>query len=156
MGSETMREVNPIIDSPGHTTDHSSEVPQYVLDTRKPDKNEIKRLAIQAGMKIEKIKVPKTKISKQKTMTHKKVSSKKLLKFIDTEYQKPPESSLEVTRSTSIGKMGDMAIQDFRNLIELAKSASKNQNIPMADLFYELKELKEKEIGVIYNYLKQK
>lgn len=152
-----MKAINPIIDSPNHTPEHTSKVPQYVLDARKPDKNEIQRLAIQAGMKIKKIKVSKTKISKQKTMTHKKVSSKHFLKFIDRERPKSLKSSLEVTRSSSIGKMGDIAIRNFRNLIELAKSASRNENLPMADLFYELKELKEKEIGLIYNYIaKQK
>lgn len=148
--------VNPIIDAPKHPSDHPPEVPQYVLDARKPDKKEIQILAIQAGMKIEKIKVPKTKISKQKTMAYKKVSPKQFNSFIDTEHPKPAESPLEVTRSTPIGKMGDIAIRDFRNLIELAKSASRDQNSEMADLFYELKELKEKEIGLIYNYITKK
>ena len=89
-------------------------------------------------------------------MGSKKVSPKQFNSFINTEHQVPAESALEVTTSTSIGKMGDCAIRDCRNLIELAKSASKEQDSALADLFYELKELKEQEIGLIYNYIKQK
>ena len=88
-------------------------------------------------------------------MESEKISPKQFNSFINTEHQVPAESALKVTTSTSIGKMGDRAIRDFRHLIELAKSASRNENSPMADLFYELKELKEQEIGLIYNYIKQ-
>jgi len=100
------------------------------------------------------------KIQEQKKQNGSKaqgISFKQLMSLIDTEYQKPTESSLEVTKSAYIGKMGDIAIRDFRNQIELAKLASREQDSPMADLFYELKELKEKEVGLIYNYIaKQK
>ena len=81
------------------------------------------------------------------------VSSKQFLKFIDIEIPKSKFNALEVVQSTSIDKMGDDAMRDFKNLIELAKAASREQNSEMADLFYELKELKEKEIGIIYNYI---
>ena len=81
------------------------------------------------------------------------VSSEAFLKFIDRKLPEVPKNVPEVTRSTSINKIMKDAEQDFKNLIELAKSASGEQNSPMADLFYELKELKEKEIGIIYNYI---
>ena len=148
-----MEDINPILDSPKCVSEYLPEVPQYVLDVRKELEKE---LAIQMDRKIKKTKVPKTKISKQKTLTHKKISHKAFNSFIDTEYPKPAENSLETTGSIPIGRMGDDAIQDLRNLIELAKTASGNQDSKMADLFYELKELKEKEIGIIYNYIKHR
>lgn len=96
-------------------------------------------------------------ISKKLNKKNKICSLSQFNSFINREPHKEELSSLEVTTSAHINKMGNSAIVDFRNLIELAKSASKNQDIPMADLFYELKELKEKEVGIIHNYLaKQK
>lgn len=99
------------------------------------------------------------KIQKQKKKNGSKakgISFKQLLRFINRELPKSEFNALELTRSTFIDEMGDSAIQDLRNLIELAKLASREQDLPMADLFYELKELKEQEIALIYNYIKQK
>lgn len=86
-------------------------------------------------------------------MGSKIISDNQFSSFIDRKLPESPKNALEVTGSTFIGKIMERTEQDFRNLIELAKYASREQNSEMADLFYELKELKEKEIGVIYNYI---
>ncbi len=90
---------------------------------------------------------------KENTPKKQRIGFKRFLSFIDREPSKKKFNVLEVTRSTSISKIGEDAIQDFRDLIELAKAASEEQDSEMADLFYELKGLKEQEIGIIYNYI---
>lgn len=90
---------------------------------------------------------------KQNGSNAQNVSLSNFLSFIDRKLPKGKLNALEVTTSTSINTMGDIAIQDYKDLIELAKLASNEQDSPMADLFYELKELKEKELGLIYNYI---
>jgi len=83
----------------------------------------------------------------------KKVSYKQFLKFIDRELPESPKNVLEVAGSTFIDKTREGAERDLIFLIEAAKVASKEEDIITADLFYELKELKEKELGLIYNYI---
>jgi len=86
----------------------------------------------------------------------KKLSPKQFLKFIDRKLPESPKNVLEVTGSTFIGKIREGAERDLIFLIEAAKVASKEEDIITADLYYELKELKEKELGIIYNYIKQR
>lgn len=92
---------------------------------------------------------PKTKISKQKTMTYKKVSSKQFNSFIDTEYEKAPESSTWGKQYRSIGQIMLSAQKDLRELIEIAKIAG-------VDVYYELIDLKKAELALIYNYIKHR
>lgn len=95
------------------------------------------------------MKVPKTKISKQKTLSYKRISHKAFNSFIDTEYEKPPESSTWGKKHRSIGQIMLSAEKDLKELIEIAKIAGK-------DVYYELIDLKKQQLEVIYNYIKQK
>lgn len=148
-----MSDINPILDQ-GPAPEQPMEVPEYVLEARKKIAKEalIQDVLIQMSKSIKKKKVPVKIIGENKTSPKEcPVSSKQFNSFIDRKIPGPPKDVLGAT--VNISKMGDCAILDFRNLIELAKSASKDQDTPKADLFYKLKELKEKEVGIIHNYL---
>ena len=89
-------------------------------------------------------------------MGSKKITPKQFLKFIDRKLPESPKNVLEVTGSTFIGKIREGAERDLIFLIEAAKVASRKEDLITADLFYELKELKDKELELIYNYIKRK
>ncbi len=175
-----MSNINPIIES--SLSVPPMEVPQYVLDVRKlaiklngkKPKTKIFNSIVgtkEDGLKTElrdkyekackisgaapfgqirkRIRIPKTKISKQKTMTHKKIKSKQFNSLIDTDSKKTPESSTWGKKYRSIGQIMLSAQKDLKELIEISKIADQ-------DVYFELIELKKKELGIIYNYIKRR
>lgn len=132
--SKTMKTFNPILDAG-----------QCRYDAR-PE------LAIQMDKKIKRKKIPKTKLSKQKKMSYTKINPKAFMSLIDTSYEKSPESSVEVVKMRNTYGFLLSAENDLKELIELAKIASGEDDLVMADFFYELMELKQKELELIYNY----
>ncbi len=133
-----MKTINSILES-GHLPEQQIEVPKYVHEGR----------LIKLGKrKIERSKFPKTKISKQKTLSYKKISDKKFMSFINTEYEKAPESSPEAPKIINMYSIMQSVETDLKELIELSK-------IEDEDVYYGLIDLKEKELGLIYNYIKK-
>ncbi len=73
-----------------------------------------------------------------------KISPEQFSSFIDQEYKKP-----EVKKIKNIHDFKKSAEVDLMELIEKAKTEDE-------DVWYELIDLKKKELAIIYNYIKHR
>jgi len=85
----------------------------------------------------------------------KKISFKKLFSFINRKVSKSPQNAVGMPIKSFMAKTMTGAERDLVFLIEAGKAASNQDDLVSADFFYELIELKEKELEVIYNYIKR-
>ena len=175
--------MNPIIE--GYPSEQPMEVPHYVLDVRKlaeklnGEKPQTKIFNLIAGTKEEglkteirdryekackisgvapwgqireRIRIPKTKISKQKSMTHKKISREQFNSFIDGGRGNQLIVQNRAIKQRNWRTVRSVAEDGMRKVIKMLKNAPKEEKV----ILKELLDLKEKEYGLICNYMAKK
>ena len=79
------------------------------------------------------------------------INPKQFYSFIDTSHRKYPITSIKTINMEKWSIIQSSTEKGMTKLIEIIQGATKEEQIILCELI----ELKEKELGIIYNYLKE-
>ncbi len=143
-----MSDLNPIVESPERIPEHLLQIPQYVKDARKEEEKELTiqtriKSIIQTGKQIKKKKVQAKPIY---------ITPKQFNSFIDRNYGKQDCCQNRAIRWRNWHNVLAVAEGSTRELREMLKSATKEEQI----VLNELMELKLQELDIIFNHIKRR